>query len=96
MTALQWIETKAIPAVKKWWKPAAVVVGFILVVVVGKILLRGLRSIFSPAPAGPPPADGIVSQGEAEKQKIADQIAQDSSQALADRINKLTEPEVKI
>ena len=95
MTVLAWIETKAVPAVEKWWKPIAVVVGFILAIVVGKILIRGVLSLFSISPPGPPPADWIVAKGEAEKAKIAQQIAQDSSQQLNDRINKLTDPAVK-
>ena len=92
MTALQWIETKAVPAIEKWWKPIAAVVGFILVVVVGKGILRGL---FGKTPAGPPPADAIVAKADAEKARIAQEIKADSAQGVADAFNsavKKTQP----
>jgi hypothetical protein len=86
MTALAWIETKAIPAVKKWWKPAAVVVGFILVVIVGKILIGGVLAMFGAKPSAPP-ADAIVAKADAEKAKIAETIKADSDQGVADAFN---------
>ena len=85
---LAWIEKKAVPAVEKWWKPIAVVVGFILVVIVGKILIRGILGIFGGGSAGPPPSDGIVSTADAEKAKIAQTVMGATDQQVADDFNK--------
>jgi hypothetical protein len=85
---LAWIEKKAIPFVAKWWKPIAVVVGLILVVIVGKIIIRGILGIFGGGNAEPPPADGIVSAADAEKAKIAQTVTGATDQQVADDFNK--------
>ena len=87
MTVLQWVETKAVPAVEKWWRSVAIVAGFILAVVIGRILIRGVGSLFGAKPGGPPPADGIVAAGEKQKQQIAQEIKADSDQGVADAFN---------
>jgi hypothetical protein len=87
VTLLTWVETKAVPAVEKWWRPVAIVAGFLLAVVLGKIMIRGVGSLFGARPAGPPPADGIVAAGEKQKQQISQEIKADSAQGVADAFN---------
>lgn len=40
MKFLNWVETKAVPAVARWWKPVAIVLLVIAGVILGKRLVR--------------------------------------------------------
>jgi hypothetical protein len=62
--------------------------------VIGKILIRGIQSYFTPkGPASPPPADAVVSAGEAQKQQIHNEIVADSAQGVADAFNAAVKKE---
>lgn len=56
MTAAQWFEQKAIPAVERWWRPVAILALIVVGLLVGKNLLgllgRAVGSIFG-APTDP-------------------------------------------
>jgi Na+-translocating ferredoxin:NAD+ oxidoreductase RnfD subunit len=52
---LAWVEGKAIPAVEKWWRPVAIVVGIILAVILGKRIIGGaIDAIFGKVTNGTP------------------------------------------
>jgi hypothetical protein len=48
--------------------------------------------LFRPKPPAESPAKPIVDAGNAEKAKVAEQVAKDTSQELADEFNKGVKP----
>jgi hypothetical protein len=80
-----WIEKKAIPWIEKRWKPIALIIGFILVVIIGKVILGGLANLFGGKAA--PPADKIVATADAEKAKIEQAVPAATDQGVADAYN---------
>jgi hypothetical protein len=83
---LTWIEKTAAPWIAKRWKPIALVLGFILVVIIGKIIVGGLAALFG-AKAGTPPADKIVAAADAQKAKIEQSVVSASDKQVADAFN---------
>ena len=81
---LTWIEKSAVPWIEKQWKPIALIIGFILVVVIGKVILGGLSNLFGSKTF---PADKIVANADAEKAKIEQTVTGATDQGVADAFN---------
>jgi Na+-translocating ferredoxin:NAD+ oxidoreductase RnfD subunit len=101
---LLWIEQKAIPAVEKWWRPVAVVIGLILAVLIGKKIYGTIvhaivgkvtyGTPFTPV-AGDPTHVAIATPAGPKLVKLPDGVTADKVTSLAYAPGYIAKVEVK-
>jgi hypothetical protein len=93
----EWVTTKAVPFVEKWWKPIAIVIGVILAIILGKrIIGKVVDAIFGTVHNGMPfaqvPGDPthVMVQTPAGTQVIKLPVDAKGHQVTADQVTAIS------